>query len=162
MARRPQTRPARSATPGDTLLRRFTGYCMKRAYLVIEAEVMAALAPHDLRLTAFSALGIIIETPGLTQTALANALSIERSSVVVIVDTLENRELISRNSVEGDRRTYALVATLRGRRLFEQIAKDIETREARLQAGLSPAQRAALCDYLGSVERGGEPDGSAG
>lgn len=160
MAKRPQTGPARNAAqPSDALLRRFTGYRMKRAYLMVEAEVTAALNPHDLRLTAFSALGIIIENPGLTQTALASALSIERSSVVVIVDTLEDRELITRNSVEGDRRTYALVATLRGRRLFEQIAKDIEAREARMLAGLTGEQRTALCEYMESVEcRGGAAD----
>ena len=72
----------------DTALRSFTGYNLKRAYLVIEAKVHRILKDHDLRVTSFSALGIIIENPRLTQTALANALDIERSSTVVIVDAV--------------------------------------------------------------------------
>ena len=43
MAKRPQTGPARNAAqPSDALLRRFTGYRMKRAYLMVEAEVTDA------------------------------------------------------------------------------------------------------------------------
>lgn len=138
----------------DTALRSFTGYNLKRAYLVIEAQVHRILTDHDLRVTSFSALSIIIENPRLTQTALANALDIERSSTVVIVDALEGRELITRNRVEGDRRTYALVATLRGKRLFDTISAEIHAAENRLQAALSEADRDTLTGYLRTIEAG--------
>lgn len=158
MTKRPADRSKPdTAQATDDVLRRFMGYKMKRAYLVVEAVVNAVLHKHDLRVTSFSALGIIIENPGLTQTALAAALQIERSSVVVIVDTLEDRELITRNKVEGDRRTYALMSTLRGRRLFEQIASEIEAREGALQAALDDGQQAALSAFLRSIETGGGP-----
>ena len=67
-----------------------------------------------LRQTTFSALATIIENPDITQTQLGHALSIERSGVVLIVDEMENADIITRNKVKTDRRSYALRATLKG------------------------------------------------
>lgn len=161
----PEARPAKGqamkAQPQvtDTLLRQFTGYNLKRAYLVIETELHRILKDHDLRVTSFSALAIIVENPGLPQTALANALQIERSSTVVIVDALEGRELIQRNKVETDRRAYALVATLRGRQMFEKISGLMHEVENRFQSGLTPAERDALTGALRTIEHGGDTAG---
>ncbi|MGB0658967.1 MAG: MarR family winged helix-turn-helix transcriptional regulator [Mangrovicoccus sp.] len=155
--------PARSATPNpaltDNMLRQFVGYRIKRAYLTVQAVVSEVLDEYGLKITGFSALAIIIENPGLTQTTLAQALQIERSSVVVIVDTLEDKELITRNRVEGDRRTYALMPTLRGRRVFDRMAQTIQKREERLQAELTEEEREILAEGLSAIEKGlGSPN----
>lgn len=153
-----ETAPKAPAQPPvtDRLLQQFTGYNLKRAYLVIETELHRILKDHDLRVTSFSALAIIVENPGLPQTALANALQIERSSTVVIVDALEGRDLIQRNKVATDRRAYALVATLRGRQMFETIAALIHMVENRIQSGLTDADRAVLTAHLRSIRDGGD------
>lgn len=162
MPKRSVARPTPSAqAPSDQMLRQFVGYRMKRAYLTVQAVVSEVLDEHGMKITAFSALGIILENPGLTQTALAQALQIERSSVVVIVDTLENSEFITRNRVEGDRRTYALMPTLRGRRTFDRMADAIQKRESDLQSALTADERATLVDGLTAIENGREPPKSA-
>lgn len=156
MPKRPASRaPSDAPLAGDTSLRAFLGYRMKRAYMVIQTVVSEVLDANDMKITSFSALAIIIENPGLTQTALAQALQMERSSVVVIVDTLENRELITRNKVETDRRQYALMPTLRGKRLFDQIADAIQSREKALVADLAPDEQTRLMEALSMIERGG-------
>ena len=156
MTKHPDPEPTPTATdPTDQLLRGFIGYQLKRAYMVIQAAVAEILEEHDLKVTGFSALAIIIENPGLTQTALAQALKIERSSVVVIVDTLENRDLITRNKVETDRRQYALMPTLRGRRLFDRLAAAIQHRERGLIAKMNDDEQQILTEGLRAIERAG-------
>src|SRR6056297_2958703 len=73
----------------DATLRGFTGYTMKRAFNEIQGDVNTALAPHGLRMLSFSALSIIADNPGLRQSQIAEALSIERANLVIVVDERE-------------------------------------------------------------------------
>jgi DNA-binding MarR family transcriptional regulator len=154
------THPAPSNAPNstalqDTLLREFIGYNMKRSYLIIQADMMATIADLGLRQTTFSALATIIENPDITQTQLGQALSIERSGVVLIVDEMENADIITRNKVKTDRRSYALRATLRGRRLWEKASLAVGAHEDKLLSTLTAQERATLKDMLNRIEANG-------
>lgn len=144
----------------DARLRAFVGYTMKRATNAVQADLAAALAPFDLRIATFSALVLIVENPGLSQSQLAEALAVERSNLVVIVDDLERRALILRNPVPGDRRTYALTATLAGRRLCDKALVAAEAHEERLMAGLSGKDRAAIISAMELIRRAGRGEGT--
>ncbi|MBU2487235.1 MAG: MarR family transcriptional regulator [Alphaproteobacteria bacterium] len=132
-------------------LRQFVGYEMKLAYLLVHEDMMRILKPTGLRIVTFSALGIVVENPDISQTQLAQALQIERSGVVVIVDELENADLISRNRVEGDRRSYALQATLKGRNLWSRTEKQVHDHEDRILSGLNVSERKTLKELLGRI-----------
>lgn len=148
-----------AAAPDDAILREFIGYRMKRVYIALQGELLKTLGEFELRLSTFSALMLIVDRPDMTQSQLAQALSIERSGVVLIVDELEGRELISRNKVPTDRRTYALRATLAGVRLREKAMKAVAESEERTLSALSPAERAQLFDLLTRVESGAADEG---
>ncbi|MCY0093738.1 MarR family winged helix-turn-helix transcriptional regulator [Hoeflea ulvae] len=135
----------------QTRLRQFVGYEMKMAYLLIQQDMLRILKPTGLRIVTFSALGIVVENPDISQTQLAQALQIERSGVVVIVDELENADLISRNKVEGDRRSYALRATLKGRNLWSRTEKRVHEHEDGILSALSGAERETLKLLLGRI-----------
>ncbi|WP_321344276.1 MarR family transcriptional regulator [Breoghania sp.] len=133
------------------LLGEFIGYVMKRAYMTIHGDFLASLDHLGLRPGTFSALSIIVDNPDISQSQLARALEIERSGVVLIVDHLEGRELIGRHRVPGDRRSYALRATLQGRRLRDKAAGAIREHEARLLGNLSADEQAQLRQLLTRV-----------
>ncbi|MGG7565083.1 MarR family winged helix-turn-helix transcriptional regulator [Rhodovulum sp. DZ06] len=152
MARRRTQADAAADAPGDAALRGFTGYALKRAYMAIQSDFTATLAPFELRIATFSALMLIIDRPDMTQSQLAAALSIERSGVVLMIDELEGRDLITRNKVPTDRRTYALRATLAGLRLGEQAMAACRAHEARMLAGLDEEERARLHAMLAKIE----------
>lgn len=143
--------PAKDEQLAETYLRQFTGYEMKMAYLLVHEDMVRILKPTGLRIVTFSALAIVVENPDISQTQLAQALQIERSGVVVIVDELENAELISRNRVEGDRRSYALRATLKGRNLWSQTEKLVYRHEDDILSGLSRPERETLKALLGRI-----------
>lgn len=142
----------------DKVLREFSGYAMKRAFNAIRADVNATLEPFQLRMVTFSALMIIVDKPGLRQSQLAEILSMERSNVVLIVDELENRELVTRERTVGDRRAYALKVTLAGRRLHDQALAAVKQHEERMMAGLTEAERLALFKGLRIIEKNGRND----
>lgn len=147
-----------TADLSDTNLRQFIGYNMKRAYLVIDADLRPTIEALGLRPATFSALAIIIDNPDITQTMLGQALHIERSGVVLIVDELEGADLISRNKVEGDRRSYALRATLAGRKLWAAALKRVQDHDNRVLARLSAEERTLLKDLLNRIEAAAPPD----
>ncbi|MCO4778431.1 MULTISPECIES: MarR family winged helix-turn-helix transcriptional regulator [Lentibacter] len=149
------SQPEQTITPpttvSDDTLRRFLGYHMKRAFNVVQADLVATLKPFELRMLTYTALVLICDNPGLSQAQLAAAMDVERPNIVVIVDELERRELINRTRVPTDRRAYALVPTLQGRRLCGQAVAAVETHEAKLFAGLNGDMRSEMVAILSKV-----------
>ncbi len=67
------------------------------------------------------------------------------------VDRLEARGLVERRPSPSDGRSRTVVLTPRGRRLIDAAMDDHVANEARLLAGLDPAERSALRDLLGRL-----------
>ena len=131
----------------DTIL----GYTLKRAYLAIHDDYKANQDDIGLSQREFSALSIILDNQDINQTDLGRAMSIERANMVVLVDQLEGKELITRNKVPTDRRSYALRATLKGRRACEKAVSAIRDHENRVLHDLSEGERADLLRLLRQV-----------
>lgn len=134
--------------PNDEVLRQFYGYSMKQRYLLIRDDMIQTIEPLGLRVATFSALAIINAHPDITQTQLAQALRIERSGVVVLVDELENADLIGRNRVPGDRRSYALRATLAGQKLWKKAVAAVHAHEQAMLSALTEDEQKTLKDLL--------------
>ncbi|WP_204115250.1 MarR family winged helix-turn-helix transcriptional regulator [Shimia biformata] len=140
----------------DATLRGFVGYHMKRAFNVVQADLVRTLQPFELRMLTYSALVLIVDNPGLRQSQLADAMDIERPNLVVILDELEGRELVSRDRVPTDRRAYALTATPAGQLLCKRAVAAVEAHERALLSGLDDATRATLVAALSKIEKSGK------
>jgi DNA-binding MarR family transcriptional regulator len=136
----------------DRTLRGFVGYNIKRSYLLIREAALEVLQPHGLRPTSFSALVIVSDNAGLTQSQLANALQVKRPGVVQIVDELEKLELITRNPVPGDRRSYALRTTRQGMRVRKQAVQQLEKRESELLCSLNQQEKTLLTQLFTKID----------
>lgn len=138
---RPQATPQ---TAPDSPLDGLTGYLMKRAFSAVQDDLTRVLEPFGLRMLSFSALAVVADHPGISQSHLARALSVERSNMVLLLDGLEQAGLITRNAVPGNRRAHALRATAEGAELAVRALSAVRAHEARLFAPLSPAELASL------------------
>ncbi|GAB1377830.1 MarR family winged helix-turn-helix transcriptional regulator [Pararhodobacter aggregans] len=147
---------------GDSILRVFMGYDMKRAFAAIQTDVNAVLAPFGLRMLTFSVLSVIRDNPGLRQTQLAEILAIERPNLVVILDELEGLDLVTRTRARDDRRAYELKVTLKGRRLAERAFTAVAEHDDRMARGLSDEERAALHRALRQIQSNGRSSDDAG
>lgn len=128
------------------------GYNLKRGYMRIYRDIRTTLAGHDLTQRTFSVLSVVVENPQISQSEISRALEIERSGTVVIVDELENRGLIQREKVPGDRRSYALSATPDGEDLHAEALAALRTCEDRLFGVFDDSERKRLSDLLCRIQ----------
>lgn len=154
-ATRTPTRPEDPVAVTDEVLRRFVGYHLKRGTSVLQADMNAALRPFDLRMVSFSVLAMVVGNPGLRQSQLADALAVERPNLVVILDHLEDRGLITRDRISADRRAYALNPTPKGRRLCDRATAAVAAHEARMFEAITETDRRAIITAMQSIQRNG-------
>ena len=155
----PDVKPAEATTAQfglDRALRDLVGYTMKRATNIIMADAARVLEPLGLRLTTFSALSVICDTPDVTQSQLAASLNMERSNTVLIIDALEEAGLIGRHRVLTDRRSFALRATLAGTRRRRAAVAALQAHEDVMLADLDAEERATLVALLRRIDRSGQ------
>jgi DNA-binding MarR family transcriptional regulator len=124
------------------------GYRLRLAQQVVFrdfAKSVAELSPGRVGI-----LLLIDANPGVTQSRLAQAVGLDRSTMVGLVDTLEERRLIERRRGE-DRRTNGLWLTRAGRALLARALRAIARHERRIAARLSAAERRQLLALLGKI-----------
>jgi DNA-binding MarR family transcriptional regulator len=88
---------------------------------------------------------------GLSQTELSEALLTHRSNVTGLVDRLEERGLLERHSVPGDRRAYRVVLTQASRDLLREILPVYYQAAEEVWCGISAARANQLVDELAKI-----------
>jgi DNA-binding MarR family transcriptional regulator len=92
-------------------------------------------------------LMLIDANPGVTQSRLAHAVGLDRSTLVGVLHELEAHDLVERRRGE-DRRTNGLWLTRAGRILVAGLKRRIRVHERRVAARLTAAERAQLLELL--------------
>jgi DNA-binding MarR family transcriptional regulator len=100
-----------------------------------------ALAPLGLRPPHFGVMTLIEAHPGLAQRDLVTRSLIDPSSMVAVIDELEQMGLAERRRDTKDRRKHAVHLTARGRRTLESAR---EVAEEMVQKVLAPLDSAEL------------------
>ncbi|HEV2325050.1 MAG TPA: MarR family transcriptional regulator [Terracidiphilus sp.] len=96
-------------------------------------------------------LRLLEHTPGISQQELANRLRMHASRLVAIIDGLEGRGLIARETNAEDRRLYSLRLTPAGRESLAAIGRVARAHEEAMCEGLSETERAQLAGSLGKI-----------
>ena len=92
-------------------------------------------------------LFLIDANPGVTQSRLAQAVGLDRSTMVGVLHALEARALVERRRGE-DRRTNGLWLTRGGRALVASLKQRIRVHERRVASRLTAQERAQLLALL--------------
>lgn len=145
----------RPLDPG--ILPDLVGYQLRLAQLAVFRDFDDAAAGLGLSPGRFGMLVLVEANPGVTQSALARAVGLDRSTMVAVLDGLEARGLVERR--QGvDRRTNGLWLTRAGRALLARMKRRVAAHEARIVARLDPAERKALIGLLRKLgpETGGD------
>lgn len=127
------------------------GYNLKRAYILVLEDYRRALGEDGFAPPVFSALSVVVQFPDITQSELARRLGIERSGLVAIIDSLQERGLVTRKPVPGDRRVQALIATRKGRTTYADALARVRAHEAAFFGSLSAREREALIAILRKI-----------
>ncbi len=92
-------------------------------------------------------LMLVEANPGITQGRLANEVGLDRSTMVGVIDALEDSGFVERRRGE-DRRTNGLWLTRRGKVTLAAMKRRIQAHERRVAARLTPAERTQLLQLL--------------
>jgi DNA-binding MarR family transcriptional regulator len=90
---------------------------------------------------------LVEANPGVTQGRLADAVRLDRSTMVGVIDAIEERGLIERRR-GSDRRTNGLWLTRAGRAFVARLKSRIEMHERRVAARLTSGERDQLLALL--------------
>lgn len=148
-----KTGTGKSARSTDTalsygLLSELIGYHLRRAQAIVFDDFMRSMADSRITPGQFGVLTMIQANPGISQSALARALGIERSTMVAVIDELEARGLAERGTARHDRRTHALALTAKGNTLLDALEPKVRRHEQRIASDLSKTEIRRLIALL--------------
>ena len=143
---------ASGATLSTGLLPALLGYHLRRAQTAVFKHFAQAVgAEEDLTPGLFGMLQLIAANPGLCQSRLAEAMGVDRSTIVSVLHRLEARGLVERRPSPEDRRSHALRLSQTGARVVEELVARVRRHEERIAAALSPRDRARLIELLKKI-----------
>ena len=133
------------------MLDELVGFHLRRAQSVVFDKFMQVMKDQKVTPGQFGVLTLIEENPGLNQSGLASALGIERSTMVAVINMLEDRGLVSRKESPVDRRSYILSLTGRGSELLGIVNNKVRHHEAVITAVLDEQEKETLIRMLKKI-----------
>lgn len=129
------------------------GYQLKMLQVDVDARAREALAEFDISPARVTAMIVINKNAGCTQTALGEALSINRASAMKLVNILEARGFVTR-AAAPDSRANALYLTRLGDATLRKMTAALEEADRDVLSPLSPAEQEVFRAYMQRVRKG--------
>lgn len=127
-------------------------YLLKRAFYGLSELTEAALAPLGIDGREFAVLHVLGKQQPLSQQDSARQLKVDRTTMVALVDGLEEKRLVARHPDPADRRRNIVELTMSGRETLQAATKAADEAEGRFLDPLSESDveklRAVLRELL--------------
>ena len=141
--------PANRKTPVIGCLSNHVGFHLRLAQLAVFEAFASRLGEIDVTPAIFSVLEVLQQNDGITQSKLAAAVRLERSSVVPLLDKLAKRGLVERRASTTDRRHNHLHLTDAGRELLVEAIDRASLHEKEVCKPFTIAEKKLLLELLG-------------
>jgi DNA-binding MarR family transcriptional regulator len=132
----------------DPPVTEFAGQLFFRLWRANHTRTAEALDSIGLTPPLFALLNVIGAREGAIQQELGSALGIDRSTMVSLIDQLEDAGLAKRRPSAKDRRAREIAITPKGRRLLERARRLLSQVEDEVLAGLTARERRELLALL--------------
>ncbi len=137
-------KPIADAATVHPSLKAYFGYCLYKAALRLRVQMDEALSHEKLIAPQLGILGVLKDSPPLSQVALGTQMGIDKATIVKLIDDLESRKLVSRHPHPEDRRVNLVQITARGKTVFGDAIKICKKTEDHFLEHLEPSERDAL------------------
>jgi len=111
------------------------GYLLKHAQSALAAHTAAALEPLHINGRELAVLSVLGAAEPLAQQEAATRLSVDRTTMVDLVDTLEGKGLVERRSDPADRRRNLVHLTREGEKTLAEGNRRYQDVESTLLTG---------------------------
>jgi MarR family transcriptional regulator for hemolysin len=131
-----------------TSLTRWPGYVMKYVFESWYIQYEAAVAELGLSVNGLMVLVVLNDEGSTTQTQLVQRMGIDKSTMVSIVDELEDSGFVERRRAKDDRRTVPIHVTAEGEVVAGKAAKVTDVSNATVFSDFTAAERSEFTRYL--------------
>lgn len=133
------------------LLPQLIGYNLRCAQVALFQHFSRSFDGTEISPPQLGTMILIEANPGISQSAVAGALRFDRSTLVQIIDRLEDRSLVVREVSPNDRRSHALQLTVNGAKMLTDLKQRALAHEADIAHSLSADDRESLVRLLSQI-----------
>ena len=143
------TRPAVNTDVLTGLL----GFRVRLAMTELRRSYLKNVAGDGVRPGFASLLQLIAVNPNASQAELAEALHLDKATLVALIDKAESAGWLSRQRAREDRRRHELVLTLRGMEKVRKLARQTDQFDKKFRTRFTARELAQLMEYLERIYR---------
>ncbi|MBK6974903.1 MAG: MarR family transcriptional regulator [Candidatus Methylophosphatis roskildensis] len=128
------------------------GFLLTETARLFRQLIDRRLHPLGLTRAQWSVLAILSNRDGLSQSQLAEALEVEKTTAGRLIDHVEKSGWVERRPIPGDRRVWGVYLTDRARPLIADVERVVLSVRAEILSDLSPTQQHELAGVLQLVK----------
>ena len=125
-----------------------TAFLLAKVGMTVKMRMLDELEQVGCGMYEYGVLAVLAEGAQMTQAAIADALSVHRSQLVGVLDTLEGDGLVERKRDPNDRRRHAVSITADGKRRLVKLRSVVKEIERSFLEPLDEETRTALHETL--------------
>lgn len=126
-------------------------YLLMATHAVVHKELLASLKDTGLTIGQPKVLDYLHDHDGASQTEIARACHIEAATLTSLLNRMEEKQLLVRRTLHGNRRTYYIFLTPQGQEMAAKVQQMFAQLEQKAFDGLKDKEQAELQRLLDRV-----------
>lgn len=127
------------------------GFLLNRAAIRIRQMTEEALAPLEIYPKHYGLMAVIKSQGPSTQQAISEILKVDRTTMVLLVDDAESKDIVVRNPHPTDRRCYLLGLSENGEKIYRRAHRLVKQTENEFFNVLEKIEQEELIKLLGRL-----------
>ena len=126
-------------------------YMLMTNHMLLQKQLLAALRETGLTAGQPKVLDYLQDHDGANQKEIARGCRIEAGSLTSVLNRMEDKGLVQRRMLDGNRRTYYVFLTEKGKKLLRVVEQKFEELEKAAFCGISEEDRSRFMEIFSRI-----------
>jgi len=129
------------------------GYVLSKIGQELDKKFSKQLEPYLINARDFGIMLHVNNHPNISQKEIGDALKIDRTTMVQLIDNLEQKAYLQRTNNPKDRRSYGIVLTTEGKKVLDEMWAIMLQSEKTVMDNLLEDYKLVLDDIINYIKR---------